>query len=247
MRLFGLIGYPLTHSFSKKYFTEKFEKAGRTDCRYENFPLLSIGELTSVLEKYPQLEGLNVTIPYKKSVLYYLSDASDEVKKTGACNCIRISGGKLLGYNTDVAGFRRSLKKYLLPHHEKALVLGTGGAARAVEYVLSQLNIAYTSVSRNPSSQSITYPHVDENLLGDHLLIINTTPLGMTPLEEELPDLPYHALRADHLLFDLIYNPDKTLFLQEGEKKGATTVNGYEMLILQAEESWKIWNDGSAS
>lgn len=242
MKVFGLIGRPLTHSFSRTYFTEKFHRQNLTDLRYENFELSTIDDLPALLEDHPQLVGLNVTIPYKKEVLPYLNDADPVVKQIGACNCIKITGGRLTGYNTDVIGFRESLVPLLKPFHNKALVLGTGGAAEAVKFVLDELHIEFVSVSRNKKEDGITYDAVDEALLQQHLLLINTTPLGMFPHLDEAPDLPYQYLSNRHLLFDLIYNPEKTLFLAEGEKRGALISNGYQMLVKQAEESWRIWN-----
>lgn len=242
MRLYGLIGYPLAHSFSKKYFTEKFGKEGLYNCQYENFPIVSIDKLKMVLEQNPELKGLNVTIPYKEQVIPFLYEANDVVKKIGACNCIRIVDKKLYGFNTDVPGFEHSLRKDLQPFHKKALVLGTGGAAKAVAFVLEKLNIEYRFVSRKTSSQNLVYEQITPAIISEHLLIINTTPLGMLQHVPELPLLPYNALTSKHYLFDLIYNPARTLFLKKGESKGAFIKNGYEMLILQAEESWKIWN-----
>ena len=242
MRKFGLIGYPLTHSFSQRYFTEKFEREGMTDCTYSNFSLSQIGELTGVLAD-PELRGLNVTIPYKRVVLDYLHYKSDVVAAIGACNCIRIDEGRLTGHNTDVIGFEQSLLRHLAPHHSRALVLGTGGAAKAVEWVLQRLGIAYVSVTRRPrpGTSDIGYEQVDAEVLAESTLIINTTPLGMHPNTEECPPLQYEALTPRHYLFDLIYNPARTLFLRKGEARGAVVENGHEMLILQAEESWRIW------
>jgi len=241
MRRFGLIGYPLSHSFSQKYFTEKFSQSGLTDCVYENFSLKDIGELTAVL-KQADLCGLNITIPYKKQVMDFLTDASEVVAKIGACNCINIKDGKLTGHNTDVFGFEQSLLPFLKPHHTKALVLGTGGASAAVEFVLKKLRIPFQSVSRNASDTSISYDAVDENIISSHNLIINTTPLGMYPNVDKCADIPYQYLTSKHHLYDLIYNPAETKFLEKGRLQDATTQNGQEMLRLQAEESWRIWN-----
>jgi shikimate dehydrogenase len=243
MRQYGLIGYPLTHSFSQKYFTEKFEREGITDCTYSNFSLSQIRDLTGVLAD-PELRGFNVTIPYKQAVLDYLHFKSDVVAAIGACNCIRIEGGRLTGHNTDVVGFEQSLVRHLAPHHSRALVLGTGGAAKAVEWVLRRLGIAYVSVTRRPrpGTPDMSYEEVTAGVLAEATLIINTTPLGMYPHTEECPPLPYEALTPRHYLFDLIYNPSRTLFLRKGEARGAAVENGHEMLILQAEESWRIWN-----
>ena len=243
MRRYGLIGYPLTHSFSQKFFTEKFEKEGITDCTYSNFSIVGVEELPGILAD-PELCGLNVTIPYKRAVLDYLHSKSEVVAAIGACNCVRIEGGRLTGHNTDVVGFERSLVGHLAPHHSRALVLGTGGAAKAVEWVLQRLGIAYVSVTRRPraGTSDMSYEQVTAGVLAEATLIINTTPLGMHPHTEECPPLPYEALTPRHYLFDLIYNPARTLFLRKGEAQGAVVENGHDMLILQAEESWKIWN-----
>jgi shikimate dehydrogenase len=243
MRKYGLIGYPLTHSFSQRFFTEKFGKEGLAGVSYSNFPLAGIGELPGILSD-PELCGLNVTIPYKEQVIPFLQEADEVVSIIGACNCIDIVRGRIKGYNTDVTGFSHSLEQKLTGHHRQALVLGTGGAAKAVEYVLRNFRIPYRSVSRQPQplSGAIAYEEVDARLLATHQLIINTTPLGMYPHTEDCPPLPYEALTPEHYLFDLIYNPAKTLFLQKGEARGAVIQNGYDMLVLQAEESWRIWN-----
>lgn len=242
MHLFGLIGQPLTHSFSKRYFTEKFEQLGLTDYRYELFPLASINELPALLQANPSLLGLNVTIPYKKQVLPFLS-ASFLPEGLNACNCIRIRDSKTEGYNTDVIGFEKSLVPLLKTHHTRAIVLGSGGAAEAVLYVLDKLGIDHLTVSRKAAGNKIiNYYDLSDELINSSTLIINTTPLGMFPLEDSLPSLPYELLTDKHLLYDLIYNPAKTAFLRLGEEKGASIKNGEEMLIIQAEESWKIWN-----
>jgi shikimate dehydrogenase len=241
MRKFGLIGYPLTHSFSQRYFTEKFEREGIADCVYSNFSIPLIAFLAAVLAD-GELCGLNVTIPYKKDVIDFLDVLSPVVEATGACNCIRISGGRRFGHNTDVVGFEESLVKKLSGHHRSALVLGTGGAAKAVEWVLRKLGIDFLSVSRAAGSGAIGYADVDAALLDTHELIVNTTPLGMYPNVSVCPPLPYEALTPRHYLFDLVYNPARTLFLEKGEARGAVVENGYAMLVLQAEESWRIWN-----
>jgi shikimate dehydrogenase len=243
MRQFGLIGYPLAQSFSQKFFTEKFARENLADCSYDIFSIPTMDEFPEILANNPGLCGLNVTIPYKEQVLSYLDDKSPLVKKIKACNCIKISDGKLTGYNTDAPAFEKSLKEKLQPHHKKALILGTGGAAKAVEYSLRQLNISYKHVSRKPSAKSFSYEQLTEKLMQEYLLVINTTPLGMHPNIVEAPQIPYHALTQRHYLFDLIYNPAKTLFLQKGEEQGAAIKNGHEMLVLQAEEGWRIWND----
>ncbi|HEX9512601.1 MAG TPA: shikimate dehydrogenase [Puia sp.] len=243
MRKFGLIGYPLSHSFSQRYFTEKFEREGIADASYSVYPLAQIGELTALFGD-PELCGLNVTIPYKEQVLPFLDGRNEVVQEINACNCIRIEKGKRVGYNTDVVGFRESLLKKLQPHHEQALILGTGGASKAVEYVIKKLGISYRFVSRRPrpSTTDLSYEQVDASLLRSCTLLVNTTPLGMYPKTEDCPPLPYEAIGSRHYLFDLVYNPEKTSFLQKGEERGAVIENGYEMLILQAEESWRIWN-----
>ena len=243
MKQFGLIGFPLAHSFSQKFFTKKFEKENLSDCRYDAFSIPSIDELPNILAANPELCGLNITIPYKEQVLSFLDEKSTLVKKVKACNCIKIINGKLTGHNTDAPAFEQSLKEKLQPHHTKALILGTGGAAKAVEYSLRQLNILYKYVSRKPSAKSFSYEQLTNDLMQEYLLIINTSPLGMHPNIVEAPQIPYHALTPKHYLFDLIYNPEKTLFLQKGEEQGAAIKNGYEMLVLQAEDSWRIWNE----
>lgn len=243
MRKFGLIGFPLGQSFSNKYFTKKFLSENLNDCLHQAYPIKSINELKDIL-KDPELEGLNVTIPYKKAVIPYLHKLDEVVQVIQACNCIKIQEGNLTGYNTDVTGFEQSLLPLLDDHHVKALILGTGGASAAVEYVLQKLKIDYLFVSRTSGRNKniISYEVVDNDLLETHHLIINTTPLGMFPDMDGFPDIPYTSLSEKHLLYDLIYNPGKTTFLQKGEHYGARIKNGAEMLIIQAEESWKIWN-----
>ncbi|HEV7782713.1 MAG TPA: shikimate dehydrogenase [Chitinophagaceae bacterium] len=242
MRLFGLIGHPLSHSFSKKYFTEKFEKEQLTGCRFENFPIASVDELPQILDTNPELEGLAVTIPYKQSVLKYL-DASNIPDGLAACNCIRVEGKKLTGYNTDHSGFEKSIAPLLKPHHNRALILGNGGATASVSFVLKKLGIGFDIVSRTiHDGSTLTYADIDERVMKEHTVIINTTPLGMYPVVNERPSILYSNITKDHLLYDLIYNPEKTLFLQKGEMRGAAIKNGEEMLVIQAEENWKIWN-----
>jgi len=241
MRRFGLIGFPLSHSFSQKYFAEKFRREGLSDAVYENFPIASIGELKKVLENHPDLLGINVTIPYKRQVLSFLDHK--EHLPIDACNCIKISNGKLSGYNTDTIGFEKALLPKLQSIHSKALVLGTGGASEAVCWVLKKLGITTRIVSRQAGKTSILgYDELDEQIMKENLLIINCTPLGMTPKVNEYPQIPYQFLGPSHYLFDLIYNPSKTIFLQKGESHGSTIENGASMLVYQAEESWKIWN-----
>ncbi len=239
MRKFGLIGYPLSHSFSKKYFTDIFLQEG-IDAEYENYPLEDISLIKTLFED-SLLEGINVTIPYKEAVIPYLDELSDAVQQIGACNCIRIENGKKTGFNTDVLGFERSLEKKLEPHHTKALVLGTGGAAKAVLYVLHNLSVMSLQVSRTPNENSISYDDISDRMMNEYTLIVNTTPLGMYPNVDQYPKLPYHAMGEQHYLYDLVYNPAKTLFLQKGEERGAAIENGHDMLIIQADESRKIW------
>lgn len=242
MRLFGLIGFPLGHSFSKKYFTRKFEEDSLTDCRYELFPLSSINELPALLEAHPALEGLNITIPYKKEVLSFLT-ASAIPAGLDACNCIKIKNGQLTGFNTDVMGFEQSLQPLLNKDHQRALVLGNGGAAESIMFVLKKKGIPFEVVSRKLHGVStITYNDLSPELIRSHQLIINTTPVGTFPDTGHCPDIPYEGITAQHLLYDLVYNPPLTLFLQKGKERGAQIKNGEEMLVIQAVESWNIWN-----
>jgi shikimate dehydrogenase len=244
MRVFGIIGYPLGHSFSKKYFTEKFVREGITDCGYQMFPIQSIAELRNVITQNAAIAGLNVTIPHKQTVLAFLDDTSKLPQALKACNCIKIVNGKLVGYNTDVTGFEQSLLPKLKPHHTHALILGNGGAAEAVKFVLHKLNISYKIVSRKLHDGShLTYADVNEQVIKEHTLIINTTPLGTSPNVKECAAIPYRYLTPQHFLFDLVYNPAQTLFLQKGEEQCTAIQNGYDMLVIQAEESWRIWNE----
>lgn len=243
MRQFGLIGHPLGHSFSRGYFTEKFSREGITDCEYLNFPLESLDGFPALWRGHPALEGLNVTIPHKEGVLAYLDGFTEVVRETGACNCIRRTSTGLHGHNTDVIGFVGTLGPQLLPHHDAALVLGTGGASKAVMYVLRQLGIPYRRVTRHPQEAGdLSYAQLDGDLLRAHRLIVNTTPLGMHPHVDTYPDLPYEAVTDRHLLYDLVYNPPLTEFLWKGAARGAAVCNGADMLRIQAEESWRIWN-----
>jgi len=243
MRRFGLIGKTLKHSFSKTYFENKFTEEGIGDCRYDNFEIPSIDNFPELIQNTKDLAGLNVTIPYKESVLSFLQWQSEMVKRIGACNCIRIRNKNLEGFNTDAPAFRNSIRSRLKPLHECALILGSGGASKAVRVALEDLGIDYLVVSRHKKGNEIGYEDLGEDVIMQHQVIINTTPLGMYPNVDEDPPILYESLTPNHLLFDLIYNPEKTRFLQQGEKKGATIINGYEMLRFQAEESWKIWNE----
>jgi shikimate dehydrogenase len=243
MRRFGLIGFPLGHSFSKQYFTDRFEKEGRTDCRYDLFPIENIEALPELIRSTPGLEGLNVTIPYKQAVIPYLQHTGQLPATLHACNCIRIIDGECYGFNTDWVGFENSLKPLLKPHHQQALVLGNGGAALAVKYVLQRLGLPYQVVGRSIKDDiNLTYRELDADIMQTHQVIINTTPLGTFPDTASCPDIPYEQLTGEHLLYDLVYNPPLTLFLQKGQEIGATIKNGYDMLVGQAEESWRIWN-----
>ena len=245
MKMYGLIGYPLGHSFSKQYFTEKFEKEGIADCMFEAFPILSIDEFPALLKNNPALKGLSVTIPYKEQVLQFVDELSDEVKAIGATNSIKIRNGKLTAYNTDIAGFEKSFIKLLQPYHKKALVLGTGGASKAVQYVLRKLQIDYLVVTRNKEGKvnHITYADINETLMKEYSIIINCSPVGMHPNDNIAPSIPYQFISANHYLYDLVYKPAETLFLKNGKERGAAVQNGYEMLLIQAEESWRIWNN----
>lgn len=251
MKKLGLIGYPLSHSFSKKYFSKKFKEEGIEGFEYELYPIASIEEFPQLLERHPDLVGLNVTIPYKEQVIPYLDAIHVEARDIGAVNTIKISDGKLTGFNSDVYGFEESLKK-LLTNSEKGdenklpvsqgLVLGTGGAAKAVLYILQKLNIHPLVISRTKGKGDLTYQDIDKKLIENSKLIINTTPLGMSPKTETFPQIPYEYLTSKHFLYDLVYNPEKTLFLKKGADKNAKTINGQKMLVLQAEKSWEIWN-----
>ena len=244
MRQFGLIGFSLSHSFSKKYFDEKFVREGITDADFQNFSLDSIALLNEVI-KNKNLLGLAVTIPYKREVIPFLNEVTDAVKQMNACNCIKIREGRLVGYNTDVVGFELSFVKHLQPQHKNALILGTGGAASAVEFVLQKRGIPYRLVSRKKDDkvQLLTYDQLDETILKESQIIINCSPLGTYPKVEEAPAIPYDLLTPHHYLFDLVYNPTETKFLRLGKEKGAVIQNGYDMLVLQAEANWNIWNN----
>lgn len=242
MRKFGLIGYPLTHSFSEKYFAGKFEKEEIEDCSYSLFPLENIEDVRFLFEVEKDLHGLNVTIPYKETVIEYLDDLDETAQKIGAVNCIKIDEIQKVGYNTDYAAFRDSLKPLLKQHHKKALILGTGGASKAVNYALQELKIQPVFVSRNKLENNFIYSELNGDIISEFPVIINCTPTGMYPDINISPALPYHLLSKNNLLFDLIYNPEKSLFLQQGEKQGCIVKNGLEMLELQAEYAWEIWN-----
>ena len=260
MKKYGLIGFPLTHSFSKKYFTEKFEREHIKDVEYDLYPLEHIKDLQDMLDLHPDIHGLNVTIPHKVGMLKYLDWIEHDARVAGAVNCIRVIAEspvlasflgevgevghdfRLEGFNTDIYGFEESLKPLITDEHETALVLGDGGAARAVKCALDNLGIGMTIVTRKPTPKGILFKDLKPYHIKRHKLIINTTPLGTAPNIDECPPIPYEALTPEHLLYDLVYNPEKTLFLKKGEEQGAKIKNGYEMLTLQAEKSWAIWN-----
>ncbi|MDR2936465.1 MAG: shikimate dehydrogenase [Rikenellaceae bacterium] len=246
MRRFGLIGNPVGHSFSRGYFSKKFSEEGIADAVYENFQLETIDELPGLLGRHPDLAGLNVTIPYKQQVLRYLDQIDPEAEAIGAVNCIRIERRSekpfLTGCNADAHGFEASLLSLTRGTRPDALVLGTGGASRAVDFILSKHGIRYRPVSRTASSGTIAYEELTPDVIRMHRLIINTTPLGMYPKMDTFPELPYDAIGPEHLLIDLVYNPPQTEFLRRGRLRGATAMGGYAMLVVQAERSWAVWN-----
>ncbi|RZK00253.1 MAG: shikimate dehydrogenase [Flavobacterium sp.] len=239
---YGLVGKNISYSFSKAYFTEKFEKENNKNHSYENFDIQEIFEFPGILKNNPYLKGLNVTIPYKEVVIPFLDKMSKNALKIGAVNTIKFIGnGKTKGYNTDFYGFKKSLKPLLKSHHKNALILGTGGASKAVAYALRLLEIDYILVSRAPSEHTLTYDEIDASTFEEYQIIINCTPLGTSPNVEVCPDIPYDYFTEKHIAYDLIYNPEETLFLKKAKKKGAVIKNGYEMLVFQAEKAWKIW------
>ena len=242
---YGLIGYPLGHSFSVGYFNEKFSNE-HINAKYINFEIPSIEDFAEVIESNPELRGLNVTIPYKEQVIPYLDSLSPEANAIGAVNVIRITrkGDKthLKGFNSDVIGFTRSIEPLLERHHKKALILGTGGASKAVDYGLRSLGIETKFVSRTKRPGFFTYEEITPEIIKDYNIIVNCTPLGMYPNTDVCPTLPYEAMDSHNLLYDLLYNPDETLFMQKGKEHGAITKNGLEMLLLQAFASWEFWN-----
>lgn len=247
-KVYGLIGYPLTHSFSKRYFNDKFASEG-IDAEYVNFELPDIGDLMEVLAETPRLSGLNVTIPYKEQVIPYMNSMDPEAAEIGAVNVVKIERDprnpddfKLRGYNTDVEGFRLSIRPLITPGRHKALILGTGGASKAVAQAFKTLGVDYIFVSRSPREGVITYADLTPQVIASHKVIVNTTPLGMYPHVDECPDIPYTALTPEHLCYDLLYNPDVTTFMQRAIEAGAEVKNGIEMLLLQAFASWRVWN-----
>lgn len=278
MRLFGLIGFPLSHSFSEKYFTEKFRREGITDASFLLFPIETINDFPSLLQANPELRGLSVTIPYKEKIIPFLDELDETAKAVGAVNCIRIErrteggdrrwesvetkengerkeengvrrdGGErlfLTGFNTDVHGFRQSLKPFLASQHERALILGTGGASKAVEFVLRTIGVECIFVSREkktlPGKTVLAYSDLNEYVMNACKLIVNCSPAGTFPNVNEAPAIPYEFISSQHFLYDLVYNPPETEFLKRGKAKGALTLNGYDMLKMQAEKAWEIW------
>jgi shikimate dehydrogenase len=243
MRKFGLIGKNISYSFSESYFQNKFDKEHIKDTSYQNFDLDSISEFKFLIKNNPEIAGLNVTIPYKEEVIPYLELINKTAKEIGAINTIKITKKrKLKGYNTDYYGFKKSLEPLLTKQHKKALILGTGGASKAVAYALKKLNIRYSYVSRTKNEDNFTYKELNEKIIKDHLVIINCSPVGTYPHVKDCPNLPYQFITDQHVLFDLIYNPNETLFLKKGKQQGASICNGLRMLELQAEKSWEIWN-----
>jgi shikimate dehydrogenase len=250
MTTYGLIGYPLGHSFSKKYFTEKFEKEGIFEKEYQLFPIETIEDLPHLLAENPKIKGLNVTIPYKEIVIPFLDELHPTAAQIKAVNCIKIENGRLIGYNTDAFGFEKSLRFWLQneqvnPLDLRALILGTGGASKAVAYALDQIGINYTHVSRNAEKPSLRYEDVFEKKFKKNFpeLIINTTPVGMSPNQQNCPNIPYTALKRKHFVYDTVYNPLETLFMRNAQLQGAKVKNGLEMLHLQAEKAWEIWQE----
>jgi shikimate dehydrogenase len=242
MAKFGLLGKDISYSFSRSYFSKKFETENLKH-KYVNFDLESINLFTNIFNENPDIKGLNVTIPYKEAVIPFLDKLNKKANNIGAVNTIKITNkGKLVGYNTDYYGFKNSLKPLLKKTHKKALILGTGGASKAIAYALNKLDITYKFVSRQPNIDQLAYNNLDANTINEHQIIINCTPLGTFPNVDVCPDIPYNAITSEHILYDLIYNPSETKFLTKGKEKGAIIINGLKMLEFQAEKSWKIWN-----
>lgn len=243
MKTFGLVGFPLSHSFSKNYFSKKFELENIENCEYLNFELKDISEITQLVKNNKTLIGFNVTVPYKQTIFPYLHELDETAKKIGAVNTVKISNGKLIGYNTDEYGFRYSLKPFLEIQHQNALIIGDGGSSKAIQHVLNELGIPFTIAVRTITNKiHISINEINNNIIQHHLLIINTTPVGMYPDINNCIELPYQCITEKHLLYDLIYNPEKTMFLKKGEQQGAQILNGLSMLQLQAEKAWIIWN-----
>jgi len=244
--LYGLIGKQLSHSFSEKYFSAKFEKQKIKEVKYKNFPLENINQILDLISKNTDLKGFNVTIPYKEQIIPFLDKLSSDAKKIGAVNTVKIIKNEnksiLKGYNTDIYGFEKSLIPNISEHHKQAIILGTGGASKAVKFVLDKNKIKYIQVSRKKTNDYFIYNELDKEIFLSHQIIINTTPVGTFPEVNEFPQITYKYLNNNHLLYDLIYNPSETKFLYFGKKQGAKTINGLKMLELQAEKAWEIWN-----
>jgi len=242
-RQFGLLGKNIAYSFSKKYFTEFFTSQQYNDCFYDNFDVATLESFTTILNNHPDLKGLNVTIPYKETVIPYLDKLSKSAAQIEAVNVIRFTRkGKLKGYNSDYYGFMKSLRPLLLTHHKKALILGTGGAAKAVAFALDRLGLSYTHVSRDAGEGRLDYASISATTFKEYHIVINCTPLGTSPNTEAYPPIPYAYFTPSHIAFDLVYNPEETQFLKKAKAQGAVVKNGYEMLVFQAQKAWKIWN-----
>ncbi len=243
---FGLIGKSLEHSFSKSYFETKFKSLHLNDHTYTNFPLNDIQDFLPFIKTNLQLNGFNVTIPYKESIILFLNELSEEAKEIGAVNCIKINDGKLIGYNTDVYGFSQSIKPFLDANHERALILGTGGASKAVAFALKKIGveICFVSSLQKQKPNTFHYSEINSAVMNAFKCIVNTTPLGTFPNIDECPNIPYEFISPEHLIYDLVYNPEQTLFLKKAKEHGAIIVNGLSMLQLQAEKSWEIWTGG---
>lgn len=246
MRKFGLIGYPLGHSFSKKYFTEKFNRESIRDCSYENYPITEIKQVTELIENEPDLSGFNVTIPYKSAIIKYLGTVDPEAAEIGAVNVIKVirldKTIELRGFNSDITGIRASLHQFINGKRHNAVILGTGGSSKSVAYVLHKWGLNTTLVSRNPNRGTISYDELNAGVLTDAHIIINTTPLGMFPDIESCPEIRYDHLKPGQILFDLVYNPEETKFMKMGAERGCITIGGLKMLHAQAERAWEIWN-----
>lgn len=242
--VYGLVGKNIGYSFSRSYFTSKFKKLGFSNLEYRNFDISSIVEFKGIVEGQKQLMGLNVTIPYKEAVIPFLNKLDAQAYEIGAVNTIKVmSDGQLVGFNTDVYGFERSMQPLLEAHHRKALILGTGGASKAVAFVMKKLKMEFKFVSRAENERTINYDELTKDIMEDFHVVINCTPLGTFPMTEQFPPIPYEFITNKHLCYDLIYNPAETIFLKKTGSKGALTKNGLEMLELQAEKAWEIWND----
>ena len=241
MDKYGIIGYPLGHSFSRGFFTEKFARE-QIEAQYMNFEIPNVEMLRDVLNENPELRGLNVTLPYKTAVIPLLDELSDDARNIGAVNVIRVRNGYLKGFNSDIIGFMGSIRPLLQPHHKKALILGTGGASRAIRVGLTQLGLQWKHVSRSAREDMFTYSELSPEILHEYEVIVNCSPVGMYPHVDESPAIPYESLTDRNLLFDCVYNPESTQFMQRGAQHGATVKNGLEMLHLQAIASWEFWN-----